>query len=184
MTWNVNAPLGTEDVEIVRTGLISKIEKYDPDILCLQELSKKQFKKIHVPLDSIFCYSDEMSINKEAYRFWIYSKRNIRNFKRYKCVIDIDNLGFDRLQLDEIEKIKKAMPVFSADIEVNPDRWITVFACHLRSSAYSTARRSMEKGSSWFDGLSLYINNYKMGKKIRDYEAENIRIILDSLEKM
>lgn len=32
MTWNVNAPLGTEDVEEVRAELIAEIEKQDSDI--------------------------------------------------------------------------------------------------------------------------------------------------------
>lgn len=182
MTWNVNASLGTEDVEVVRNGLITEIEKQDPDILCLQELSPNIFKEIQNSLDSIFGYTDSMEIYNEPSRFRLFSKKPIRNFKQYKCVTDIDAIGFDSLQIEEIEKLKKGSPIYSADIEVNSSQWITVIACHLRSSAYSTARRSMEEGSSWSEGISLYLDNYKTGKRIRDYEADNLRIYLDSLE--
>lgn len=182
MTWNVNATMGTEDVEYVRNGLIAEIEKQDPDILCFQELSLIIFKQIQNSLDSIFGYTDSMVIKREPSRFRLYSKKPIRNFKQYKCETEIDVTGFDSLHLEEIKKLKKGMPVYSAEVEVQPGQWITVFNCHLRSSAYSTARRSMEEGSSWSDGISLYLDNYKIGKKIRDYEANNLRIFLDTLE--
>lgn len=182
MTWNVNASLGTEDVEVVRNGLIAEIEKQDPDILCLQELYPLIFNQIQNSLDSIFGYTDSMTIKKEPLRFRLYSKKPIRNFKQYKCITEIDVTEFDSLQLVEVEKLKKQMPFYSAEIEVEPDKWVTIFACHLRSSAYSTARRSMAEGSSWSDGISLYLENYKFGKKIRDYESENFRNYLDSLE--
>jgi len=182
MTWNVNVSQWTEDVEVVRAELIGEIEKEEPDILCLQELSPKIFKQIQNSLDSIFGYTDSMAIKKVASRYYLYSRKPIRNFKRYKCVGEIDTTGFSPIHQKEIRTKKIGMPVYSAEIEVEPNRWITVFSCHLRSSAYSTARRSMEEGSSWSDGISLYLDNYKMGKKIRDYEADNFRTYLDSLE--
>lgn len=182
MTWNVNAPLGTEEVEYVRNGLISEIEKQEPDILCLQELSPIIFKEIQNSFDSIFGYSDSLAIKKEPSRYWIYSKRPIRNFTKYNCITEIDTIGFDSVQQREIKIIQRQLPFYSSEIEAYPDKWITVFSVHLRSSAYSTARRSMEEGSSWSDGISLYIDNYKTGKRIRDYEADNFRIYLDSLE--
>ena len=184
MTWNINASLGTEDVEYVRKGLIAEIEKQDPDILCLQELSPIIFKEIQNSLDSLFGYTDSMAIKKETSRFRLYSRKPICNFKQYKCVTKIDVSGFDSLQQEEIKMLKKGMPIFSADIEVHPGKWITVFSVHLRSSAYSTARRSIEEGSSWSDGISLYVDNYKTGKRIRDWEADNLRISLDSLEAL
>lgn len=182
MTYNVNATMGDEDPEVVKNGIVDVVERNQPDILCLQELSSKIFKEIQVSLDSLFGYTDSMAIKKEPQRYWIYSKKPIRNFKRYKCITEIDTTGFTRSQQGEVKHIKKEMPVHSAEIEVEADRWITVFACHLRSSAYSTARRSMEEGTNWSDGISLYLNNYKIGKKIRDYEADNFRMYLDSLD--
>lgn len=183
MTWNVNGSVDDED-GTVKKGILEEIERSEPDILCFQELLPQAFREMQVSLDSIFGYTDSMAIKKEPQRYWIYSKKTIRNFRQYKCTTEIDTIGFDSLQLKEIKELKKLMPVYSADVEVKPDQWITVFACHLRSSAYSTARRSMEKGSSWSDGLSLYLENYKTGKRIRDYEADNLRIYLDSLENI
>lgn len=181
MTWNVNGPIDDED-GTVKKRILEEIERLEPDILCFQELSPQAFKEMQASLDSIFGYTDSMAIKKEPQRYWIYSKKPIRNFRQYKCITEIDTIGFDSLQLKEIKELKKQMPVYSAEIEVKPDQWITLFACHLRSSAYSTARRSMEEGSSWSDGISLYVENYKTGKRIRDYEANNLRIFLDSLE--
>ena len=51
MTWNVNAPLGTEDVKVLRAELIPEIEKLNPDILCLQELSALSSNEIITSLD-------------------------------------------------------------------------------------------------------------------------------------
>jgi endonuclease/exonuclease/phosphatase (EEP) superfamily protein YafD len=84
----------------------------------------------------------------------------------------------------EVKALRKKMPVYSAEIEVEKDRWIKLFACHLRSSAYSTARRSMSDSASWFDGISLYLKNYKIGKQIRDAEATTLSAhlcLMDSL---
>ena len=37
----------------------------------------------------------------------------------------------------------------------------------------------MDKDASWFDGISLYKRNYEIGKRIRDYEARNVRRFID-----
>jgi endonuclease/exonuclease/phosphatase family metal-dependent hydrolase len=181
MTYNVNAPLGNEDIEKVRGALIEEIEEQKPDILCIQELSSMIFKNIQLPLDSAFGYTDSLAIKNQPLRYRIYSKYPIRNFQRHKCVIEIDTVGLDSLK-KEIKQLQKAMQVYSAEIEVMPDKWITVFACHLRSSAYTTARRSMDEDTSWLDGLPLYFENYKIGEKIRNWEADNIRLFLKVLE--
>ena len=103
----------------------------------------------------------------------------MRNFKRYHCEGDIDTLDFDSLELAEYHQLKLQMPVMSAEFEVQPDKWVTVFSGHLRSSAYSTARRSMSKDSHWWEGIPLYYRNYKVGKRIRDYQARNVRRFID-----
>ncbi len=182
MTYNINAPLGSEDPETVKKGIIEAVEKEEPDILCLQELSKSLFKKIQVSLDSLFGYTDSMSIKKDPSRFWIYSRKPIRNIKRYTSITEIDTLGFDEKEKSAIKIIQNQLPICKVEVEISSGRWITLFSCHLRSSAYSTARRSMEEGTSWFEGLPLYLNNYRNGEKIRNYEADNFRIYLDSLE--
>lgn len=181
MTWNVNGPLKDKD-GVVKKGILDEIKKWEPDILCFQELSPKPFKEMKVSLDSIFGYTDSMEIKNESKRYWLYSKKHISNFKRYNCVTKIDTTGFNQTHQKKVIRLNKGMTIFSAEIEVSPNRWITVFSCHLCSSGYSSARISMEKGSSWKDGIPLYIENYKLGKKIRDFEADDFRFYLDSLE--
>ena len=181
MTYNVNATLGDEDIELVRRGLVEEINKQNPDILCLQELPFQVFVKIHATLDSLFDYTDNLQILKKQFRFTIYSKKPIRNFKGYKCITEIDTIICDKIK-KEIEQLTTSVPVYSAEIMVEPERWVTVFSCHLRSSAYTTARRSMEEDESWIDGLPMYYENYKIGLKIRNWEAENLRSFLEPLE--
>lgn len=174
MTYNVNAAMQIDDIDAFKNGLIKEIVKQSPDVLCLQELSLSNFEKIQTSLDSLFGYTDSMEIRKEPLRYCLYSKLPIRNFKRYKCVGSIDTIGFDISAKKEVEQIRKQMPVYSVEIEVQKDKWVTIFSCHLRSNAYTSARRSMGKDSSWLKGVPLYISNCKIGKTIRDYEAENI----------
>ena len=182
MTYNVNASLGNEDAEEVKEGIIYEVEKQNPDVLLLQDLSQIVFKKIHSSLDSLFNYTDGFGSKKVSYRYWIYSKKPIRDFKSYWCLSEIDSIGISKLSSGDIKKISKKMPLHSAEIEVETDRWARVFSCHLRSSAYSTARRTMDKDASWMDGLPLYYKNYKIGEMIRNWEADNFRLHLDALE--
>ena len=180
MTYNINAPIVDDNIESVKAILIGEINKQSPDILCLQE-SSTIFKSIQVSLDSLFGYTDSMVIKKQPLRYCLYSKKPIRNFKRYKCITEIDATEIDSIKR-EIRVIQNGMPVYSAEIEVKPGKWVTVFSCHLRSSAYSTARRSMEDDASWMDGLPIYYAHYKLGARIRNYEADNLRLHLEELE--
>ncbi len=181
MTYNVNATLGDEDIESMRKGLVEEIDRHNPDILCLQELSLQVFGQVHTTLDSLFDYTDNLPILKNQFRFTIYSKKPIRNFKGYKSLTEIDTIRIDKIK-EEIELLNNWMPVHSAEIEIEPERWVTVFSCHLRSSAYTTARRSMEDDASWLEGLPLYYENYKIGQKLRNWEADNLRLHLEALE--
>lgn len=182
MTYNVNASLGNEDEEVVKERIIYEVKKQKPDILLLQDLSQVVFNKIHSSLDSLFNYTDSIDSKKVPYRYWIYSKKPIRDFKSYWCLSEIDSIGISNLSSGEIKKITKKMPLYSAEIELETDRWVRVFSCHLRSSAYSTARRSMDEDASWVDGLPLYYKYYKIGEMIRNYQADNLRLHLEALE--
>lgn len=181
MTFNVN---GSEDnvknIDKFKEGLLKEIHRLNPDILCIQELSFANYIKIHSSLDSIFGYNDSSAVNIVPSPYMILSKLPLRNINRYKCSTDIDTIGFDSTSKTVVDHLKVKMPVFSAEVEVLPGRWVSIFACHLRSSAYSVARRAMDEDSSWFDGIPLYYHNYKVGAKIRNYEADNLRMILDS----
>lgn len=182
MTFNVNTTSSLKDVDGFKKGLIEEINRHDPDVLCLQELVPDVFKQIQMSLDSLFGYNDSMKIKRETYRCIIYSKMPIRNNSRYKCITEIDTVGYTSFLKGEVWQIKTHMPLYSAEIEVKPNRWISLFSVHLRSSAYSTARRSMDENASWKDGLPLYYENYKTGQTLRNWEANNLRLHLDSLE--
>lgn len=182
MTFNVNTTSSLKDVDGFKAGLFEEINRHKPDVLCLQELVPEVFKQVQISLDSYFGYTDSMKIKEEPSRFAIYSKYPIRGFTRYKCLSEFDVIEPHSITNKEIDILKSCMPFYSAEIEVEPDKWIRVFAVHLRSSAYSVARRSMDKNASWMDGLPLYYKNYKIGKKIRNWEADNLRLYLDSLE--
>ena len=182
MTYNVNTTKNMKDVDGFKKGLIEEIEQHNPDVLCLQDLVPEVFKQVQTSLDSLFGYADSMKLKRETYHCVIYSKKPIRNYSRYKCISEIDTIGYTSLIKGEVGQIKRHMPLYSAEIEVEPSKWITLFCVHLRSSAYSTARRSMDKDASWKDGLPLYFENYKIGQKIRNWEADNLRLYLDSLE--
>lgn len=182
MTYNVNATLSLDDVDGFKNGLIEEINRHNPDVLCLQELEPEIFNQIKSSLDSLFGYVDSMKISMDPLRYTIYSKNPIHNFKRYKCTTEIDTIGFDSLTKREVRQLTRQMPVYSAEIEVEPNKWIALFNVHLRSSAYSTARRSMDKDASWRDGLPLYYENYKVGQNIRNWEADNLRLHLEAME--
>lgn len=179
MTYNVNrekAELFTEDDQ---RRLLDEIKLYKPNIVCFQELSFESLKKIKPQLDSIYGTCDTLRGDDQMWRLRFYSKYNLRNYKRYQSIGDIDTLGLDSVELCEYKHLKLQMPVMSAELEVQPGKWVTIMSGHLRSSAYSTARRSMDKSLSWFAGIPLYKRNYEIGKRIRDYEAENVRRFVD-----
>lgn len=162
--------------------LLKEIRDINPDVLCLQEFSRESFNLFADCLDSIFGYNDIGGNEKTWNRYVLYSKKPLRSFKHYYCVGDIDTIGFDRINSKEVCDITRQMPLFSAEIEVEPELWVTVFSCHLRSSAYSTARREMDEDASWYEGIPQYYRNYKIGKRIRDCEADNVRRYVEAVQ--
>lgn len=180
MTYNVDANDSVSFNLAFQDSLLAEIKKQRPDIICFQELPLGNLKKIKPQLDSIYGACPELDGKDiEVHRSKFYSSLTMRNFKRYHCEGDIDTLDLDSLELAEYHQMKLQMGVMSAEFEVKPGKWVTLFSGHLRSSAYSTARRSMSKDSHWWEGLPLYYRNYEVGKRIRDYQARNVRRFVD-----
>ena len=180
VTFNVNAYDTVSFTRQFQDSLFAEIHRQVPDIICFQELSFENLKMIKPQLDSIYGPCAELDgRDVEIHRNKFYSHFTMRNFKRYHCEGTIDTSDFDSLELKEYEIMRKQMDVMSAEFEVQPSKWITIFSGHLRSSAYSTARRSMSKDSHWWEGIPLYYRNYKVGKRIRDYQARNVRRFID-----
>ena len=180
MTFNVNAYDTVSFTRQFQDSLFAEIHRQTPDIICFQELSSENLKKITPRLDSIYGPCAELDgRDVEVHRGKFYSNLTMRNFKRYHCEGTIDTSDFDSLELKEYDQMRKQMSVMSAEFEVQHGKWITIFSGHLRSSAYSTARRSMSKDSHWWEGIPLYYRNYKVGKRIREYQARNVRKFID-----
>lgn len=182
MTYNVNGKAIADSSSTDTLGLMQIVRKHDPDILCLQEILYNNHKAIKDSLDNYYCYSKEQikEYGKDVYA--LYSKFPIRNFTQLRCLGDVDVPQADSVSDKWVKKFKEKMPVYSADLEVEPGKWITVFSCHLRSNDYSVARRAIKGDSaSWIDGIPQYRKNYFQGKAIRNWQAQTIRHHVDSL---
>lgn len=183
MTFNVDACDSLSFLPEKQKKLQEFISKENPSILCLQELSFRNHDTLRVFLDSVYGKCDTLSRDDNKWRFLFYSRFPIKNFRRLSCDEELDTADFDEKLMKEYETIRKQIPVMSAEFEVAPGRWITLYSGHMRSSAYSTARRSMDKDASWVEGIPLYYRNYKIGKLIRDYEARCIRGYIEQDQK-
>lgn len=181
LTFNVDASDSTTFSAVKQNRLLDLVRNESADVLCFQELSFVNLMKIKSQLDSIYGLCEILKGDDQLWRLRLYSGYPLRNFRRYKCEGEIDTTGFNNEEVAFVKSLQRQMNVMSAEFEIEPDRWVTVFSGHLRSSAYSTARRSMDKDASWFEGISLYKRNYDVGKRIRDYEAENVRRFVDEV---
>lgn len=178
LTYNVN--MGGAVSCHTCQQLLDLAYTYKPDILCLQEISNENFLRVKKQLDEYYGSCKEMDGKDfEIHRSKFYSHYAMRNFTRYHCVGEIDTTALTTAEIAALDQDKAQMNVMSAEFEIEPGHWVTIFSGHLRSSAYSTARRSMSKKAYWFEGLSLYKRNYYAGKRIRDYEARNVRGFID-----
>ena len=175
MTFNVDACDSLRFLPEKQRRLQELISRENPSILCLQELPFRNHEKLRPYLDSVYGKCETLSYADNKWRFQFYSRFPIRNFRKLSSDNILDTTGFDEKLMKEYRTIRKQMPVMSAEFEVAPNRWITLYSGHMRSSAYSTARRSMDEDASWIEGVPLYYRNYDNGKRIRDYEARCIR---------
>ena len=179
MTYNISAYDTASFSPERQHKLMELIKKEKPDIICFQELSFESLRMIKPQLDSIYGPCDVLEGDNQMWRLQFYSHFPLRNFSRHRCKGKFDTTGLTVEEKTEVELFQRQMNVMSAEFEVEPGNWIRLFSGHLRSSAYSTARKSMNDDTSWFDGISLYKRNYEVGKRIRDYEAENVRRFVD-----
>lgn len=178
MTFNIAGLDSTKFTKEVCDSFIELIRREQPTIICIQELSKYNFKRIRPKLDSIFGPS-LLSIYDDVYRPYFYSKLNLRSFCRLMYEGKIDTIGLDTEAVNECKRQKGQMPVMSAKFEVIPDKWITLFSGHLSSASYSNARRSMPADEYWIEGIPLYHRNYMVGRRIRNFQANNIKRYVD-----
>lgn len=175
MTYNISAPNSSFFPFSKQMELVNIILQNKPDILCFQELSFENLKRIKPQLDSLYGSCETLKGDNQLWRLRLYSHFPIRNFSRHHCTGEINMDKMTEEEIAEVELYRKQMNVMSAEFEVEPDRWISVYSGHLRSNAYSTARRAMGTSTNWIKGLPLYLRNYQIGKSIRNFEAQNIK---------
>lgn len=184
MTFNINSVDSLPIKADRRNKILKIIADAKPDILCLQELSIERYPEFRQDLDNIFgCNSLELeSIDKLHY--YIYSRYPYANYRKYNNLGVVDTIGFTEENYHELDRYNNDhMPIYSADIKLPNEKRITIMSCHLRSSAYTTARRSMKDDDNWLSGLPSYIDNYNIGKRIRDAQATFLRQKIDSVGK-
>ena len=176
MTLNVNVMTGDGETPFSADRLCEVIKLVDPNVLCVQEMASAQFESFKEMLDSSFRYCE--SVDKSMI---VFSDYPTSKPERYKCVGQIDSTDFSDSYFDELKIVRRAMPVFSVDLTMLDGQTVTVYNCHLRSGGYSSVRRSMGEEKTWLSGLPKYWREYRLGRRIRDYEADNIRNVLDTL---
>lgn len=179
MTFNVDASDSTKFSTQQQEQILDLVKREAPDVLCFQELSTENLIKIKPQLDSFYGNCDALMGEHQYRRKRLYSHYPIKNFKNYYCKGDIIEDDLNEEEKYYVRIMKSQMNLLSADFEIEPDQWVTVFSGHLRSSGYSAARRIVREDSSWFSGLGLYWRNYRIGKRIRDFEAQNTRRAID-----
>lgn len=183
LTYNIDASDSTKFTLSYQDSLLNLLKTVNADVICFQELSVNNHRRIKPRLDSLYKYSDLKQSDDQIWGVYFNSRYPMREFKRYKTEGKIQTEGLSQDELEELELYKMQMNVMSGEFEIEPNKWVTIFFGHLRSNSYSTARRSMDKEVSWFDGISLYQRNYEIGKRIRDYEAKNVRRFVNNARK-
>lgn len=178
MTFNIAGLDSTKFTDAICDSLMELIKQEQPSILCFQELSDYNYKKIRCRLDKYYG-STPLSIYDDMYRPYFYSKLHLRSFTRLMYEGNIDTIGLDTEAVKECKQSKGQMPVMCAEFEVVPNKWITLFSGHLSSASYSNARRSMSTDEYWIEGVPLYRRNYIVGRRIRKFQADNIRRYVD-----
>ena len=176
MTLNLNVMMGDGETSFSSDRLGEIIKRLDPDVLCLQEMASGEFETFKEMVDSSFRYCESVGNS-----MIIFSNMPLSKPKLYKCVGPIDSTDFSDLHFDELAIVRRAMPAYSVDLALPDGQTLTVFNCHLRSGGYSPIRRAMGTDETWVSGLPKYLREYRLGRRIRDYEADNIRNVLDTL---
>lgn len=177
MTLNLNVMMGDGETSFSSDRLGEIIKRLEPDVLCIQEMASAEFESFKEMVDSSFGYCESFGNS-----MIVFSSLPVLRQERYKCMGQIDSTDFSDAHFTEMKIVRSGMPAYSVDLSFPDGRSLTVFNCHLRSGGYSSVRRSMMEEETWVSGLPKYWREYRLGRRIRDYEADNIRNVLDTLQ--
>lgn len=180
VTYNIYPQVDSTQYDLWQRDMLEEIKRLHPEILCLQEF-KKDMPWLEEELCKHFSYTEEMRAERKHIKWRLYSPYPMTNIKRYKPTEELDTKDIASTFEKSIRTHNIRQPFYSADIHLPNGDSVTVFSCHLQSNGYSTIRRSMKESESWFDGLGKYKKSITSANKLRLWQAQNLRQILDSI---
>lgn len=181
VTYNIYPQVDSTQYDRWQRDVLSEIKRLHPDILCLQELHPGMESKLESELCTYYKYTTEKTNLCKYIKWKLYSRYQIINPKVYPSVVAIDTIGLTEDYKYTVGRRKIRQPYCSADIQLPSGDTITVFSCHLQSNGYSTIRRSMKDSESWFSGIGRYCTAILSADRLRLWEAQNLRQVLDSI---
>ena len=128
-----------------------------------------------------FSYTEDMRTERKYIKWRLYSHYPMTNITRYKPTEEMDTIDIASTFDKSIRTHTIRQPFYSADIHLPNGDSVTVFSCHLQSNGYSTIRRSMKESESWIDGWGRYKEAITSANKLRFWQAQNLRQVLDSI---
>lgn len=181
VTYNIYPQVDSTQYEQWQRDMLEEIKQLHPDILCTQEFRNKDLSSFEEELCKHFSYTEEMTTERKNIKWRLYSHFPMTNITCYKPTEELDTTDIVPFLEKSIHTLSNRQPFYSADIHLPSGDSVTVFSCHLQSNGYSTIRRSMKENDSWFSGIGRYHDAIRSAGKIRLWEAQNLRHVLDSI---
>lgn len=176
VSWNIQSFNGLTRnkaaKKFTRTELAATIQKFEPDVICLQEFNHRNGQNPE---------ADNISLFKKAYPYHYFSKDYIRDNGAYQsgCII------FSKYRIIQTERV--AYPVAEsliyADIVVGADT-IRIFNTHLQSfkfkeSDYSDLEKIKEQDEEMLKASKNIVRKMRLAFKRRGVQADIVRRELD-----
>lgn len=181
VTYNIYPQVDSTQYDQWQRDMLEEIKRLHPDVLCLQEFKYTDMAWLEEELCKHFSYTTVMRSERKYIKRRLYSHYPMTNVTRYKPTEELDTTDIASTFDKSIHTHTIRQPFYSADIHLPNGDSLTVFSCHLQSNGYSTIRRSMKEGESWFDGISRYQEAITSANKLRLWQAQNLRQVLDSI---
>ena len=181
VSFNIYPQVDSTQYDAWQRQMIHEIKQLNPDILCLQEFRYKEMVWLEKELCNFYSYTEEMNDQRKIIKWRIYSRYKMSNISRYKPSEIMDTTGLSNMFISSINKHQIRQPFYSANVHFSDRDSITIISCHLQSNGYSKIRRSLLENESWFRRFCQYYKAIESASKIRFWEAQNLRHVLDSI---
>lgn len=181
VTYNIYPQVAPTQYDQWQKDMLEEIKHLHPDILCLQEFKHKDMSWLEEELCKHFSYTEEMRTDRNYIKWRLYSHHPMTNITRYKPTEKLDTTDIAPSFDKSIRTHNVRQPFYSADIHLPSGDSITIFSCHLQSNGYSSIRRSMKASEFWIEGIGRYREAITSANKLRLWQAQNLRQVLDSI---